>query len=87
MANNRSNALVEHVRNLLDGRGAHVDFATVMERIPVAERGRRPKGTAHSPWEILEHLAGTPNTFRPRGPQAIGRQRQRRRIARRGAKA
>jgi uncharacterized damage-inducible protein DinB len=36
--------------------GAHVDFATVMERIPVAERGRRPKGTAHSPWEILEHM-------------------------------
>lgn len=56
MANVNSKALVEHLHNLLDGRGAHVDFASAVEKVPVALRGKRPKGAVHSPWEILEHL-------------------------------
>jgi len=48
--------LREHVLKLLEGRGAHADFETVVRKIPVAVRGKRPKGAAHSPWEILGHM-------------------------------
>jgi hypothetical protein len=48
--------LREHVLKLLEGRGAHADFQTVVNKTPVAARGKRPKGAAHSPWEILEHM-------------------------------
>src|SRR4051794_34910993 len=48
--------LREHVLKLLEGRGAHADFETVMKKIPVAARGTRPKSAAHSPWEIVEHM-------------------------------
>jgi DinB superfamily len=49
-------SLRQHVLKLLEGRGAHVDFETVVKKMPVALRGKRPKGAAHSPWEILEHI-------------------------------
>lgn len=46
----------EHVLYLLRGGGAHVDFETAIKGLPVDLRGKRPKGAAHSPWEILEHM-------------------------------
>jgi hypothetical protein len=49
-------SLRQHVLKLLEGRGAHVDFETAVKKTPVALRGKRPKGAAHSPWEILEHI-------------------------------
>ncbi len=49
-------ALREHVLYLLRGGGAHADFETAIKGLPVALRGKRPKGAAHSPWEILEHM-------------------------------
>jgi len=54
MANDKS--LRQHVLKLLEGRSAHVDFETVVKKAPVVSRGKRPKGAAHSPWEILEHM-------------------------------
>ena len=54
MANDK--ALRQHVLKLLEGKGAHVDFETAVKKAPVALRGKRPKGAAHSPWEILEHM-------------------------------
>jgi len=48
--------LREHVVNFLQGKGAHVDFDGVINGLPATSRGTRPKGAAHSPWEILEHL-------------------------------
>lgn len=51
-----SSALREHVLYLLKGGGAHVNFDTATAGIPAALRGRRPKGAAHSPWQILEHM-------------------------------
>ena len=32
------------------------DFDTAVRNLPLALRGKRPKGAEHSPWEILEHL-------------------------------
>jgi len=49
-------ALREHVLYLLNGGGAHASFAAAIKGLPVAMRGVRPEGAAHSPWEILEHL-------------------------------
>jgi DinB superfamily len=49
-------ALRDHVLYLLNGDGAHLDFATVAKDVLVSARGKRPKGGPHSPWELLEHL-------------------------------
>ena len=49
-------ALREHVLYLLRGGGAHVTFEAAIQDLPVAVRGKKPKGASHSPWEILEHL-------------------------------
>ena len=49
-------ALRQHLLSLLKGGNAHVDFDTAVKDLPVELRGKRPKGTEHSPWEVLEHL-------------------------------
>src|SRR5579863_7076560 len=54
MANDTS--LRKHVLNLLDAGHAHVNFEAAVKNVPVAVRGKRPKGAGHSPWEILEHM-------------------------------
>jgi hypothetical protein len=54
MQNNK--ALRQHLLNLLKGGNAHVDFEAAVMDLPLALRGKRPKGAGHSPWEVLEHL-------------------------------
>ena len=49
-------SLREHVLYLLRGGGAHAHFENAVKGLPVALRGKRPKGAEHSPWEILEHM-------------------------------
>ena len=49
-------SLREHVIALLKGGQAHVTFEAAVKGIPVARRGKRPKGAQHSPWELLEHI-------------------------------
>ena len=46
----------EHLLYLLRGGGAHANFDTAIKGLPAELRGRRPRGAAHSPWEILEHM-------------------------------
>jgi hypothetical protein len=45
-----------HLLYLLKGGGAHAGFDAAIEGLAVAMRGKRPRGAAHSPWEILEHM-------------------------------
>ncbi len=52
----RSGAVGEEVAYLLVGSGAHASPDDILARIRPAMRGLRPKGFAHSPWELLEHL-------------------------------
>jgi hypothetical protein len=52
----KDNALREHVLYLLKEGGAHANFEAAIKGLPVASRGKRPKGAEHSPWEILEHM-------------------------------
>lgn len=40
----------------LEGGHAHATFAQAIADFPVAQRGVRPEGVAHSPWQVLEHL-------------------------------
>ena len=49
-------SLRQHLLELLKGGGAHVDFEGAIRDVPAALRGKRPSGTEHSPWEILEHM-------------------------------
>jgi hypothetical protein len=46
----------EHLLKLLEGGHAHVTFEAAVKGLPVALRGKRPKGAEHSAWEILEHM-------------------------------
>ena len=54
MPNDKS--LREHLLALLKGGHAHVTFEAAIKGLPVALRGKRPKGAEHSPWELLEHI-------------------------------
>jgi hypothetical protein len=40
----------------LKGAQAHVDFAGAVKNFPQEMRGVKPKGAAHTGWELLEHL-------------------------------
>ena len=52
-----SNSALRHqlIENLR-GSNAHSDFADTVRDFPADLRGKRPKGSPHSPWEILEHM-------------------------------
>jgi hypothetical protein len=56
MRKNHNTGLRKHLIELLRGGQAHLVFDDAIKGIPVALRGQRPKGAAHSPWELLEHL-------------------------------
>ena len=49
-------ALREQLRRLLSWGDAHVTLERAVQGLPERERGLRPRGAPHSPWELLEHL-------------------------------
>jgi DinB superfamily len=49
-------ALRQHLVKLLTESEAHAGFDDAVKDMPPALQGKRPKGAAHSPWELLEHL-------------------------------
>lgn len=49
-------ALREQLVAVLTWGDAHADFDGAVKGIPPAARGKRPKGAAHSPWEVVEHM-------------------------------
>ena len=54
---NQDKALREQLVKLLSDSEAHANFETAVKDLPADLQGKRPKGAAHSPWEMLEHLA------------------------------
>jgi len=52
----QSDALREHVLDLLRGRNAHVDFEKAVADLPSKLRGIKPKGAPHTAWQLLEHM-------------------------------
>jgi uncharacterized damage-inducible protein DinB len=51
-----SDALRQHVLDLLRGRNAHADFEAVMADFPSRLRGVKPSGAPHTGWQLLEHM-------------------------------
>lgn len=47
--------LREHLRKLIVGKEAHVDWDSALKNVPEKLRGKAPEGSPHSLWEILEH--------------------------------
>lgn len=45
-----------HLVNLLTQAEAHVDIESSLRNFPVKLRGRKPDGSPHSPWQLLEHM-------------------------------
>jgi hypothetical protein len=54
MDNNDS--LRQHLVNLLTKAEAHVDVGSELHDFPSKLRGRKPKGSPHTPWQLLEHM-------------------------------
>jgi hypothetical protein len=48
--------LRQQLVKLLRGGDAHAVFDDAVKGLPVAMRGKTPRGAEHSPWELLEHL-------------------------------
>ncbi len=49
-------ALRKHLVYLLGGGGAHVDFDTAVAKLPAALQGKKPVGSPHTAWRLLEHM-------------------------------
>jgi hypothetical protein len=41
---------------LLQGKGAHLAFDAVVRDFPAGLRGKRPRGSPHTAWQLLEHM-------------------------------
>ncbi len=48
--------LRSEVAGLLGADGAHLAPAEILAKFPAGMRGRKPRGSAHTAWELLEHL-------------------------------
>lgn len=56
MAKQETFSLRKHLANLLNMKGAHVNFVEAVTDFPVAIRGARPLGAPHTAWQLLEHM-------------------------------
>lgn len=52
----RITALRKQLVENLKSSNAHADFAQAIRDFPAEFRGKRPKGSPHSAWELLEHV-------------------------------
>ncbi len=48
--------LREHLVWLLSGGHAHATFDQAIDGLAAGLRGKKPRGAAHTPWQILEHM-------------------------------
>lgn len=48
--------LRQHLANLLTKAEAHVDLAGSLKDFPRELRGKKPEGSPHTPWQLLEHI-------------------------------
>jgi uncharacterized damage-inducible protein DinB len=56
MANSEDQALRKQLVEFLRGGSAHAELTKVVDRFPEELRGKKPKGAAHSAWQLLEHI-------------------------------
>lgn len=55
-ASHKGKSLRRHAVYLLEGGGAHVDFATAVLDLPPELRGAHAPGLPHTAWQLLEHM-------------------------------
>ncbi|MGC2695967.1 MAG: DinB family protein [Candidatus Angelobacter sp.] len=53
---NTSDPLRQHLVNLLTKAEAHVDLESSIKDFPSELRGRKPEGSPHTAWQLLEHI-------------------------------
>jgi hypothetical protein len=51
-----SDALRQHLLDLLRGRNAHADFDAAVTDFPSRLRGVKPPGAPYTAWQLLEHM-------------------------------
>jgi hypothetical protein len=51
-----TDALRQHVLELLTGGHAHADFDKTVANLPANLRGKKVKGAPHTAWQLLEHM-------------------------------
>lgn len=56
MSTAEDRALRDQLIDFLRGGSAHADLKAVLDDFPVEARGAKPKGAAHTPWQLLEHI-------------------------------
>ena len=52
----RSDPLRSHLVELLEGSHAHINLDAALKGLPPRLRGAKPKGAAHTAWQLLEHI-------------------------------
>ncbi|HEY7405780.1 MAG TPA: DinB family protein [Candidatus Angelobacter sp.] len=52
----KTDPLRQHLVNLLTKAEAHIDLAGSLKDFPRELRGKKPEGSPHTPWQLLEHL-------------------------------
>ena len=53
---NQQNELRAHVLELLEGKFAHIDVESALERFPVEKINTRIENFPHTAWHLLEHI-------------------------------
>ena len=48
--------LKQHLLNLLDAAGAHIDFDDAIKGFPAKLGGKKIDGAPHTAWQLLEHM-------------------------------
>lgn len=56
MSRSNEQVLREQLVTFLDCENAHIRFDDAVKDFPADLRGKRPAGSPHSAWELLEHL-------------------------------
>jgi hypothetical protein len=56
IAMKKTDPIRQHISNLLTKAEAHIDLRQALESFPIELRGRKPEGSPHTPWQLLEHI-------------------------------
>jgi len=56
MADQDTQALRDHLRSLLNGGNAHINFEDFVAGFPVTKCGQRIEGVPYTAWQVLEHM-------------------------------
>jgi DinB superfamily len=53
---NQDAALRQQLVKVIESSEAHAEFDDAVNGFPEDQRGKRPSGCPHSPWQLLEHM-------------------------------